>query len=366
MGHAVLALKIALIALLPTARSDANQILDLASQTDVIVLGEASAAPSAKANTVEFWIRSDSVVKGAVHTGSSVKAVFAELKGGVFSGLVMPVRPPSAGTYGLWFLKSLDSGSYSAIPREGREGLTSYTRRAVVKLPKYWLPPVGASVEQLLLEAALEAYRHDNSNENLLIQSLQYSVRFGDHRSLSLGVVDKLLDSSTPAESDLGILIGVRMSYDRAAARLERELGRIWRDQRMMGHLIAALTNHFDPSSREGAARVEKLIRQNRKTQIAGIDLALAKSLRKANNKEMLSLAALLLDSSDSEAVRRASHQFYVYAMTTVKDSFFNEGFRSHNGLNEATSATENAEFWREWWADNQADLGGKATRLPR
>ena len=39
MGHAVRALKIALIALLLTARSDANQILDLASQTDVIVLG---------------------------------------------------------------------------------------------------------------------------------------------------------------------------------------------------------------------------------------------------------------------------------------------------------------------------------------
>ena len=43
--------------------------------------------------------------------------------------------------------------------------------------------------------------------------------------------------------------------------------------------------------------------------------------------------------------------------MTRIKDSFFNEGFRSHSGLSEKASAAENADFWCGWWADNQRSL---------
>ena len=181
-------------------------------------------------------------------------------------------------------------------------------------------------------------------------------------------VVDSLLDSPSPEERNIGTLIGVGMSHDPAMARLEGSLEWVRLDQRTMRHILHALANHYNPNSHEGVARVESLLLQNRKTQVAGIDLAIGKSLRKINDRQMLPLAALLLDSADTEAVRRGAHQFYVYSVLARKDAsiskdgkggshpFHNEETKAHTGLNKAMSAAENAEFWREWWTDNQAD----------
>lgn len=356
--------------LLPTARAD--QILALASESDVVILGESSAAPSTKADTVELAIRADFVLKGAVSIGSLVSAVFPERKGDVISGIA-PTLPPAPGTYGLWFLKKLD-GAYSGIPLDGQEGLTHYTKRVVVELPKFWVPPSGVSVEQLLLEAALEAYQyqHNDSNERLLIQSLQYARLVG-YQDLAVKFVDSLLDSPSPEERNIGMLIGVRMSHDPAMARLEGLLESVGLDQRTMGHILHALENYYNPNSLEGVARVESLLLKNRTMQVAGLDLALGKSLRKINDRQMLPLAALLLDSSDPEAVRRGAHHFYVYSVLAKKDGsiskdgkggshpFHNEETKAHTGLDEAMSAAENAEFWRKWWANNQAGIATRA-----
>lgn len=366
----ITSLRIFLLAalLLPTTR--ANQVLALASEADVVVLGESSAAPSTKTDTVELAIRADSVLKGAVSIGSSVSAVFPEWKGGVFSGMA-PTFPPAPGTYGLWFLKQLE-GAYSGIPHEGEQGLTHYTKRVVIELPKSWVPPSGVSVEQLLLEAAREAYRHNDSNEKLLIQSLQYARLF-DSQVLALKVLGNLLDSPSPAERNIGTLIGAMMSHGPAMARLEDSLESVRLDLRTMGRILHALTNHYNPNSPEGVASVERLLLQNRKTQVAGLDLALGKSLRKINDRQMLPLAALLLDSSDPEAVRCGAHQFYVYSVLARKDGsiskdgkggshpFHSEETKAHTGANKAISAAENAEFWRKWRADNQADIAARA-----
>ena len=226
----------------------------------------------------------------------------------------------------------------------------------------------------MLLQAVLERYRDDLTNprysdrhrvpgESWLTESVQYAYLYGAHDT-ALEVIEEMMKSGTAAERNLGALIGIRMSHDPAMGWLESNLEGIRSDQKMLADVVYALELHYNPNSSQGLVRIGNLILQNRKSQIAGLDLALAKSLGKITgpprglpDKAMLPLAALLLDSPDPAASRRASHQFHKYAMTRIKDSLLNEGFRSHSGLSEKASAAENAAFWRGWWADNQASL---------
>ena len=348
-------------------------ILELLGDADVILLGEGTAAPSPRAGAVALHVRAAAVFKGSVAVGSTLEMVFPEWKGGVTSGLV-PSVPPRPGSYGLWFLKLREGTEYGAIPLEGKEDFTHYHKPVGFYVPRSWIPPTGVSVERVLLQAVLERYWDDLANprysdsrripgERWLTQSLQYAYLYGAHDA-ALKVVEEMIKSGTAAERNLGALIGIRMSHDPAMGWLERNLEGIRSDQEMLADVLYALELHYKPNSSQGLVRIGNLILQNQKSQIAGLDLALAKSLGKVTepprglpDKAMLPLAALLLDSPDPAASRRASHQFYKYAMTRIKDSFFNEGFRSHSGLSEKASAAENADFWRGWWADNQRSL---------
>jgi hypothetical protein len=81
-------------------------------------------------------------------------------------------------------------------------------------------------------------------------------------------------------------------------------------------------------------------------------------------------LAALLLDSPDEQAVRRAAGSFYVYTVRAGKDGtvstdgtdsgihpFKNAQTQAHNGHDETLPASAHADFWRGWWADHQRAL---------
>ncbi len=246
-----------------------------------------------------------------------------------------------------------------------------------IKLPKSWVPRAGASVERLLLDATVESYRYSfdetfahtvtpEAARRRLIGSLQHAGRFDSSQEAAFAVLEDLLQSPSVEESDIGLIAGVRMSYDPALADLEANLDSIRLRQRTIGSILFEMETQYNPSSPEGMARVKSLILLNRRVQVPGLDIALAKSLRRIGSdegnsdaRESLPLAALLLESSDPEAVRRAAHQFYVHAMVSSEDgyggkSISHEGIKSHNGLSKKLSAQEQAEFWRNWWADTQ------------
>ena len=360
-------------------------ILHLAEEADAVLIGE-SAAPSKDENVLTFDIRSSFVLKGDIDLAFPVVAVLPELDegAGAFSGLVLPTRAPRAGAYGLWFLRRLQDGRYSGIANQEGEGLTNFVKTLFIEMPRSWTPETGVEKERLLLEAALESYRYSldgafpqqgspDEARRRLIGSLQHAGRYESSRGAALDLLDKLLASPSVEQSDIGLVAGIRMSYDSALAHLAANLDSIRSRPDTIGAVLFELETAYDPSSPEGLARIHNLILLNQIIRVPGLDNSLAKSLRNIKNsahtgvgRESLPLAALLLDSSDPEAVRRASHQFYVYAMVSNDDgyggkSFLHEGIRSHDGLSESRSAQENAAFWREWWEDTKTAADQKA-----
>ncbi len=368
-------------------RAQANQILDLANQADVIVLGEAIGVSQAAPYTAAYEVRANFVLKGSEPVGSIISATLADIGKGMVSDGSVYIPSPLEEMHGLWFLKRESSG-YVSVPRGERIFGIEW---AFVRLPKFWTPQSGAALERLLFSAALESRRHSLSSDELIrrgedmfgerlaVNSLRYAERFG-FRDLALEFVDELLRSSSNEERNLGTLIGVGMTHDPALARLETDVESVRLNPRTMQHIVVALQSGYAPSrDAQALARLDRLVRTAQKAQIPGLELALAqvarKVVRKLKSREMLPLVRKLLDSRDPEAVRVASSAFYMYSELAGEDGgisrngkgsgkhpFANEQTKAHNGMKRSMSAAENAEFWREWWDEKQADIAARAT----
>ena len=361
----------------------ATPISVLGEQADLILVGEATAMSSTEINVVEFEVRADFVLKGDIPAGSSVETTLRGLNKGMVTDGHMVVPSPLPQMYGFWFLKQAGDGSYSCIPRYAG---TYYTEGALIRLPKSWVPPIGIDdLDRVLLSGVEESYRHSDSDESLvgagepvfserlLTNSLQWASRNGS-RDLALEVVADLMNSSSARDRSIGIITGIELSYDPAISRLVSDLESIRLDEKTMGRILFAMGTQYDSNSPQALASLESLIRENQRAAVEGLDMAIARSLRKINGKEMLPLAALLLDSGDPEAVWQAAHTFYMYSVLALRDGsiskdgtggpkpFRTEETLAHSGRNREMSATENAEFWRKWWDEKQADIAARAT----
>ncbi len=349
-------------------------ILELADEADLIVLGKTVEVPNSSAKTVKLSVAPESVLKG--NAGESpVQLVFLKPDPTRLIGGFGPSFPPQPGTRAFWFLRRLPSGEYTAIPRAGEtETLTLYHKRSGSPIPDYWVPPVDLSPVELLLESTVEFYRSNyagpeaggTKGENWLTESLTYANLYGAHDE-ALKVVDRLLDASPSNERALGLLIGVRMSHEPALDRLTSELNHV--EPRISAEIARALQYDLDIDPDRGPALIESLILFNRQARIPYLDTALAGTLDKLPlGAVRLPLAVLLLDSPEEDAVRRAVLKFHSYTQLAGTDGkvsasgskgrtrpFDNERTRGHAGHNEDIPASELAEFWKQWWIDNQA-----------
>lgn len=335
----------------------ANKILEMANEAETIVIGEGVVDDFQADAPIEFNVRADTMLKGKAALGSSLKAVYPKPDNCcVATGQINFERlAPPSGSYGLWFFQG-DINSY-------------------VRLPKSWVVPKGVSVEQLLLMAVVESYRQSISDADLIRRgepaiakrrmnnSLQYARRFGAE-DIALKVVEELMESASGEEFDIALAVGIGMSHDPALVRFGADLESL----RLDAGILSALENSYTPT--QGTAPLENLIRANQKARVAGLDSALAGALRRVPHRAMLPLAALLLDSPDEMAVRRAAGYFHVYTVLAREDgSVSSDGtdsglhpYRSaetqaHNGHDETLPASAHADFWRDWWADRQQPL---------
>jgi hypothetical protein len=193
-------------------RAQANQILDLANQADVIVLGDAISVSQAGPYTAAYKVRADFVLKGSEPVGSIISTTLSDIgKGMVSDDDSVHIPSPLEEMHGLWFLKQASHG-YVSVPREmrvfGIEG-------ALVRLPKFWTAQTGVELERQLFSAALESRRHSLSSDELIrrredmfgeklaVNSLLYAERFG-FRDLALEFVDELLTSPSNEERNFG------------------------------------------------------------------------------------------------------------------------------------------------------------------
>ncbi len=352
-------LLVAAALLLAASPAWANQVLAMANEADTIVIGEGvMGAFNTDASTVEFNVRADSVLKGEAALGSSLKAVYPLLS--TTTGPFLPEKDsPPSDSYGLWFFEG-DVVSH-------------------IRLPRSWVAPRGVSVERLLLTAVIESYRSSVSDEDLIRRgetswakmrmsnSLRYAHRFG-WQDAALEVVEELMDSASVEELEIALVVGIGMSHDPALVRFGAELESLRLDANRTARIFSTIENSYTPT--QGTAVLESLIRQNQKAQVVGLDSALAGALRRVHGRAMLPLAALLLDSPDERAVRRAAGYFHHYTLMAREDGSISTDRRSgdvhpyasaetkaHNGHDTSTSAYAHAEFWRGWWADNQQSL---------
>ncbi len=349
-------------------------ILELADEADLILLGKTAMIQTDSVETVKISVAPEIVLKG--NAGASpVQLVFLKPEAtGVIKGFG-PSFPPQPNTRAFWFLRRLPSGEYTAIPRAGEtETLTRYHKRSGSPVPDYWAPPVGMSAVELLLESTVEFYRSNydgpepggTKGENWLSESLTYAHLYGA-REEALKIVDRLLDAGPSNERALGLLIGVRLSYDPALDRLTSELKHV--EPRISAEIARALQYDLDVDPDRGPALIETLILFNRQARIPYFDTALAGTLDKLPpDAARLPLAALLLDSPEEDAVRRAAQKFSSYTRLAGEDGrvsasgskgrarpFDNERTRRHLGHNKEIPASTHAEFWKQWWIDNQA-----------
>ena len=372
-----------LVGLILTAPVQAAGILELADEADLIVLGKTVEVPNNSAKTVKLSVAPEIVLKGDAGA-SPIQLVFLKPDPTRLIRGFGPSFPPQPGTRAFWFLKRLEGGEYTAIPRAGQtEILTLYHKRSGSPVPNYWVPPVGLSPAELLLESTVEFYRSNydgpepggTKGENWLTESLAYAHLYGA-REEALKIVDRLLDSQSSNERALGLLIGVRMSYGPALDRLTSELDQV--DERVSAEIVRSLQYHLDIDPVRGPALIESLILFNRQARIPYLDTALAGTLNKLPLGEVrLPLAALLLDSPEEDAVRRAASKLYGYTRLAGEDGkvsasgskgrsrpFDDERTRAYAGHDKDVPAAAHAEFWKQWWIDNQAAVRSRQNRM--
>jgi hypothetical protein len=382
-ARGIVLLVVAILASAGVSRANANQILDLAAQSDVVMLGEATAMSSNELNAVRFELRVDLALKGDLPAGSSVSATLSGMNQGSISDGRIRIPQPLPEMYGLWFLKRTAAGAYLSIPRQS---WTYHFEDAVVRLPRSWKPPRNSQLDRTLLAAALAAYRHAGSNSDwirrgepqfadiFLKNSLEHAGRFGG-REAALGILDVLLASGGAAERHIGIATGLAVSYDAAIAKLTSDLAANRLDREALQRILPELWK-YDASSDLGASRIESLMRWNQSARVPELDSALVGSLGHVSGPSRLPLIAVFLDSPERGAVQLAVRLFYLYSVLAREDGtvatdgrggahpFYNETTKSHAG-NDPSMLEADAEFWRSWWTKTRPDIEARLAARP-
>ncbi len=365
--------------------ASANQILDLAAQSDVIVVGKATGMSSNELNTVQFELRVDRTLKGAAPAGGTVNTTLRGLNRGAITDGRIRVPQPLPEMYGLWFLKRAEDGTFESVPRE--LGMYHFNS-AVVRVPRHWSPLPTDPLDTVLLSAALASYRHVGLNHDWVIRgearfaeimlrnSLEYAGRFGGSDA-ALRVVDELLESGDKAERNIGLAVGLAVSYDPAIVRFTTDLESTKLLPNDLPRILPELWK-YDSSTDLGAARIEGLLRWNRSAKIGGLDQALVGSLGHVSGPSRLPLVARFLDSPERGARQLAVRLFYLYSVLARNDGsvstdgtggthpYYNEITKAHTG-SDLTKLEEDVAFWLQWWTEHRKDIAlrGNGSRRP-
>ncbi len=348
----------------PGVAQAVTPVLHLAEQADLVLLGEAVGMELSTGGGVELDIRPRLALKGEAPVSVFTAALPPSALMAQHPERTASIEEGEEGWYGLWLLKHAAAGGYVVLPLVPWD----YAERdALVTLPRSWTPPPGVNLERRILLALQESYtaqgrRKPQMAEALLTMSLQAA-----DRDAALEVVESLMESSQAEERITGIAAGIRLGSAAALRRLASDLGSL-QLQNDFSRIVFTLHNVYKPNGPEAIAVLRRLI--ERRSGAPGLDSAIGHALWRVLDRELLPLAALLLDSPDPEAKRAAGWLFHTFTALAGPDGrikrpsssgphpFWNEDTRWFAGKRKEVSADEQAAFWTQWWAEHREQLG--------
>ncbi len=348
----------------PAVAQAVTPVLHLAEQADLVLLGEAVAMELSAGGGVELDIRPRFTLKGeapaSVFTAalppSGLMAQHAERTASIEDG--------EEGWYGLWFLKQAAGGGYVILPAVSSDYIE---RESLVTVPRSWTPPPGANLERRILLVLQESYTAQRRPKPPMAEALLTMSLQAADRDAALQVVESLMESSQAEERITGIDAGIRLGSAAALRRLASNLDSL-QLEKDFSRIVFTLHNVYKPNGPEEIAVLQDLI--ERRSGAPGLDAAIGHALWRVLNRELLPLAALLLDSPDPEAQRAAGWLFHTFTAlagpagrikrpsSSGPHPFWNEDTRWFAGKSKRVAADEQAAFWTQWWAEHREQLG--------
>ncbi len=347
----------------PGVAQAVTPVLHLAEQADLVLLGEAVSMELSAGGGVELDIRPRFALKGEAPASVFTAALPPSALMAQHAERTASIEEGEEGWYGLWLLKHAAGDGYVVLPAVSSDYIE---RESLVTVPRSWTPPTGADLGRQILLALQESYAAQEPRSTMKELMLTASLDAAD-RDAALDVAGKLMESSRTEDRASGIALGIRLGSDAALRRLASELDSLQLDRNFQ-RIVFTLHNAYKPNSPEEIAVLQDLI--ERRSDAPGLDAAIGHALWRVLSRELLPLAALLLDSSDPEAKRAAGWLFHTFTALAGPDGrikrpsssgphpFWNENTRWFAGKSKRVTADEQAVFWTQWWAEHREQLG--------
>ena len=177
-------------------------------------------------------------------------------------------------------------------------------------------------------------------------------------------VIQELMDSaSSDEECALGFAAAIHCGFDNALLLLAGNLDSM-RFNPKIPDVVFAIHNGYKPHGPESIEALRGLVAL--RSDVPGLDLAVAQALRRAPDKRNLPTLALILASPDPEAQRSASLAFHQFTALARSDGSIGSGRHPYwtqdslrfSGADEKIPVGEVSAYWSLWWEQHRSLLG--------
>lgn len=263
----------------------------------------------------------------------------------------------------LWFLRVSSNGEVLIVP-----AMRSHwsPEDAGISLDPLWTPLAEHSLEQQLLDAALNSFEiaappAPHEGARLIVSAQQASAED------ALALAERILQSPRSVDSEvLGIAIFLGRSSKKGLIRLKDNVARLERSPQFFW-IRNSLGDYYQPTD-ETDIRLLGAIVGMRNDISSGIDLGVARVLSKHRSRLALPGLVALLDSPDPKARVSAVHGLHLYAtlagpegeigkLGTGKHPFSSEETRVHSGTRSSIPLEASVAFWKSWWDSHRSRL---------
>ncbi len=364
---AAIVFALAVAVCVPTAPAQISRpIADLAESADLVAIAtidrvmetSSSASPD---RTLTVQLRLGQVLHGEP-SSTTVLATLAEkcFAGGSGPPHICVSTAGMVGLTGLWLLKAGESG-YQILPIDRG---TRSAQGLFLALPL----PFNNKLQPTDVDSMLFSYQvrwiqslgepDNRQDDDRLYNAFGTNLQVRPNQEHVLAAIAPLLDSPSPRQHIIGLVIALRAGSTDAMTQVVNELPTLRSNPRFseIVFAIGAYPTNGVPGSKPPSwiAPLRQLLAIH--PEIAGIDAAAAAALYRIGTPETWPLIVSLLDSKDPNAQMIAVRTMALRvpaAMATEETRKFLPG-----ALGAPQTTGQFVEFWKGWWNQNRTGLG--------